>query len=82
VTATTNPEFPHKLQIYEANSIITCFYNREKGELSFTYNGIDMGVGYRDIPTDKDYYAAASVYSDVVAEIKLLDMKFPSKNIL
>jgi hypothetical protein len=69
--------FPHKLQIYETNSIITCFYNREKGELSFTYNGIDMGVGFSVIPKDRDYYPAVSVYnSDVVSEIKLLYMKF------
>jgi hypothetical protein len=67
-------EFPTTPYVYAADSIFTCFYNREKGELSFTYNGIDFGVGYRNIPSDRDYYVAVSCVG--VARVKLLDMNF------
>jgi hypothetical protein len=73
----TNDSFPRVPQVYQSGSILTCFYNREKGELSFTYNGIDLGVGYSRIPKDRNYYAAVSVHSgDAAARIKLLDMTF------
>jgi hypothetical protein len=77
-TATKNLKFPKEPQVYQSGSILTCFYNREKGELSFTYNGIDLGVGYSDIPKDIDYYAAVSVYSvaDKPSQIKILTMNF------
>jgi hypothetical protein len=69
---TMNDQFPiHKLL---PNSTITCIYEREKGELSFIYNGIDLGVGFRNIPFDLDYYVA--VGSDGVSQIKLVEMNF------
>jgi hypothetical protein len=77
-TATVNLKFPTVPQVYQSGSIITCFYNREKGELSFTYNGIDLGVGFSDIPKDIDYYAAASAYRECCkpSRIKLLGLTF------
>jgi hypothetical protein len=67
--------FPSQPQVYQSGSILTCFYNRKKGILSFTYNGIYLGVGFSNIPLFSDYYAA--VYStEAAAQIKLLDMTF------
>jgi hypothetical protein len=71
---TKNDKFPTLPQVYSPNSTITCIYEREKGELSFIYNGIDFGVGYRNIPFDLDYYVAVSCVGPV--QIKLVEMKF------
>jgi hypothetical protein len=69
-----NSNFPRQPQVYKDNSIITCYYNREKGEISFTYDGVDLGVGYSDVPKSKVYYAAVSVYCE--ARVKILNMTF------
>jgi len=73
---------PHKKQGNEAyansclvpGTLITVRFNYAKGELSFAINGIDKGVAYSGIPTDKPLYPTVEIYQQCDA-FEFFDVK-------
>ncbi|KAI8370486.1 uncharacterized protein BYT42DRAFT_582594 [Radiomyces spectabilis] len=43
------------------NDVITCALDMQQGHIRYYKNGEDMGIAFENVPTDRDWYPAASL---------------------